>query len=104
MVTIGANMAEMHGYGWLIGPGKALDPNKLFLIMSELFGNGRSSSPSNTPEPFAGPRFPVMTIRDNVRAVHELLTKELHVQHLRAAGASPEDGKFINEHVAEFMK
>ena len=56
-------MADMHGYGWLIGPGKALDPNKLFLITSELFGNGRSSSPSNTPEPFAGPRFPVMTIR-----------------------------------------
>src|ERR1700733_11175513 len=25
-------MAEMHGYGWLIGPGKALDPKKLFLI------------------------------------------------------------------------
>ena len=51
-------MAEMHGYGWLIGPGKALDPKKLFLVTSELFGNGRSSSPSNTPEPFHGPRFP----------------------------------------------
>ena len=77
-------MAEMHGYGWLIGPGKALDPGKLFLVTSELFGNGRSSSPSNTPEPFHGPRFPVMTIRDNVEAVHELLTEQLHVQHLRA--------------------
>ena len=29
-------MAEMHGYGWLIGPGKALDPTKLFLVTSEL--------------------------------------------------------------------
>jgi homoserine O-acetyltransferase len=77
-------MAEMHGYDWLIGPGKALDPGKLFLITSELFGNGRSSSPSNTPEPFHGPRFPVMTIRDNVEAVHRLLTEELHVHHLRA--------------------
>jgi len=77
-------MAEMHGYGWLIGPGKALDPTRLFLITSELFGNGRSSSPSNTPEPLHGPRFPVMTIRDNVRAVHELLTDSLHVHHLRA--------------------
>src|SRR5579872_1909365 len=27
-------MAEMHGYAWLIGPGKALDPNRLFLITS----------------------------------------------------------------------
>jgi homoserine O-acetyltransferase len=77
-------MAEMHGYGWLIGQGKALDPKKLFLITSELFGNGRSSSPSNTPEPFHGPRFPVTTIRDNVQAVHAMLTEQLHVQHLRA--------------------
>src|SRR6201996_8227093 len=43
-------MANLHGYEWLIGPGKALDPNRLFLVTSELFGNGRSSSPSNTPE------------------------------------------------------
>jgi len=57
-------MAEMHGCGFIIGPGKALDPKKLFLITRELFGNGRSSSPSNTPEPFHGPRFPVTTIRD----------------------------------------
>ncbi len=77
-------MADMHGYGWLIGPGKALDPAKLFLVTSELFGNGRSSSPSNTPEPFHGPRFPAITIRDNVEAVHQLLTQQLHVQHLQA--------------------
>jgi homoserine O-acetyltransferase/O-succinyltransferase len=77
-------MAEMHGYGFVIGPGKALDPTKLFLITSELFGNGRSSSPSNTPEPFHGPRFPITTIRDNVNAVHQMLTEQLHVKHLRA--------------------
>ncbi len=77
-------MAEMHGYEWLIGPGLALDTSKLFLVTSELFGNGRSSSPSNTPEPFHGPRFPVMTIRDNVDAVHQLLTNDLKIQHLRA--------------------
>src|SRR5271156_5397426 len=77
-------MADMRGYGFVIGPGKALDPDGQFLITSELFGNGRSSSPSNTPEPFHGPRFPVTTIRDNVDAVHRLLTEELKVTHLRA--------------------
>jgi homoserine O-acetyltransferase len=77
-------MADMRGYGWLVGPGKALDPTRQFLITSELFGNGRSSSPSNTPEPFHGPRFPVTTIRDNVEAVHQLLTQELGVRHLVA--------------------
>src|ERR1035438_6453427 len=62
-------MANLRGYEWLIGPDRALDPSKLFLVTTELFGNGRSSSPSNTPEPHHGPRFPVMTIRDNVEAV-----------------------------------
>ncbi len=77
-------MANLHGYEWLSGPGHALDTSKLFLVTTELFGNGRSSSPSNTPEPFHGPRFPVMTIRDNVNAVHQLLTEQLHITHLRA--------------------
>jgi homoserine O-acetyltransferase len=77
-------MADHHGYEWLIGPGRALDPTKLFLVATELFGNGHSSSPSNTPEPYHGPRFPVTTIRDNVEAVHRLLTEELKVTHLRA--------------------
>jgi homoserine O-acetyltransferase len=77
-------MANLRGYEWLIGPGKSLDPEQLFLITTELFGNGSSSSPSNTPAPFHGPRFPVMTIRDNVEAVHRLLTEDLKVTHLRA--------------------
>ena len=56
-------MAQSDGYDWLIGEGRVLDPKKHFLIMTELFGNGRSSSPSNTPQPFHGPRFPVMSYR-----------------------------------------
>lgn len=77
-------MANMHGYEWLIGPGKALDPTKMFLVATELFGNGRSSSPSNTPDPLHGRHFPVTTIRDNVEAVHRLLVEQLHIKHLRA--------------------
>jgi homoserine O-acetyltransferase/O-succinyltransferase len=77
-------MADFHGYEWLIGPDLALDPSKLFLVATELFGNGHSSSPSNTPEPFHGPRFPLTTIRDNVEAVHRLLAEDLKITHLRA--------------------
>jgi homoserine O-acetyltransferase len=77
-------MADYHGYEWLIGPDLALDPTKLFLVTTELFGSGHSSSPSNTPEPLHGPRFPLTTIRDNVEAVHRLLTDELKITHLRA--------------------
>ena len=77
-------MATHRGYEWLIGPGRALDTAQVFLVATELFGNGHSSSPSNTPEPFHGPRFPVTTIRDNVEAVHRLLVDSLHITHLKA--------------------
>ena len=77
-------MATHHGYEWLIGPGRALDTASLYLVATELFGNGHSSSPSNTPAPFHGPHFPVTTVRDNVEAVHRLLTQDLKITHLRA--------------------
>lgn len=79
-------MANFNGYNWLIGsgPDRVFDASRDFLVLTELFGNGRSSSPSNTPEPFHGPRFPVMTVRDNVEAVHQLLTQALKVAHVRA--------------------
>ncbi|HJS74065.1 MAG TPA: alpha/beta fold hydrolase [Vicinamibacteria bacterium] len=75
---------DHHGYQFLIGAEKALDPSKYFLVSTDMFANGFSSSPSNTPPPFAGPDFPEIAIRDNVRAVHRLLTEELGVTHLRA--------------------
>jgi homoserine O-acetyltransferase len=77
-------MATNSGYDWLIGKGKALDPTKLFLVMTEMFGNGRSSSPSNTPEPLHGPRFPAIAIRDDVEASRRVLEDDLGIHHLRA--------------------
>ncbi len=77
-------MADWHGYEWLIGKDLALDPGKYFIVATEMFGNGRSSSPSNTPEPLHGPRFPVTTIRDNVTIVHQLLAQTYGVSHVRA--------------------
>ena len=77
-------MADLHGYDWLIGPGRALDPGRLFLVATEMFGNGRSSSPSNTAEPLHGPRFPAIAIRDDVEAARLLLVEHLGVRHLRA--------------------
>jgi homoserine O-acetyltransferase len=77
-------MIDQHGYDWLLGPGQALDTTRYFVITTEMFGNGRSSSPSNTPEPFHGPRFPAVTIRDNVRIAHAVLVDSLHLTHLAA--------------------
>lgn len=57
----------------LIGPGRALDSDQYFIIVPNLFGNGVSSSPSNTPSPCDGPRFPDVSMADNVRAQAQLL-------------------------------
>ncbi len=38
-------MADMHGDEWLIGPGKALDAGKQFLIATELWKRYTGFSP-----------------------------------------------------------
>ena len=43
---------------YLIGPGKALDPEKYFIVCINMLGSGLSSSPSNTARPLSGPDFP----------------------------------------------
>ena len=65
-------------------PAGVIDTNKYFVISIDAFGNGVSSSPSNSK---LQPRmkFPQFTIRDNVNAQHEVLTKVLKIKHLYAA-------------------
>jgi len=70
---------------FLVGPDKALDPKRYFIIIPDLLGNGLSSSPSNTPPPFDGPRFPLVTIYDNVLLQRRLLTEELGIERLALA-------------------
>ena len=67
---------------WLIGPGMALDPARYFIIIPNMLGNGLSSSPSNTPAPHDGPRFPQVTACDNVRLQHRLVTEKFGVKRL----------------------
>jgi len=67
---------------WPIGPGKALDPEKYFIIVPDMLGNGLSSSPSNTPPPYDRGRFPNVTVYDNVVAQHRLVSEQLGIRHL----------------------
>lgn len=67
---------------WLIGKGMALDPDKYFIIIPNMLGNGLSSSPSNTPEPYNASRFPQITAYDNVRAQHQLVTEHFGITKL----------------------
>lgn len=66
----------------MTGPGRAIDPDRHFIIFTNALGGGVSSSPSNTPEPYHGPNFPVVTVFDNVKLQHRLLTEALQINQI----------------------
>ena len=66
-----------------IGPGRALDPDKYFMVVPDMFGNGHSSSPSNTGAPHDRMRFPVVTAYDNVIAQNRLLTEVFGIEEIQ---------------------
>jgi homoserine O-acetyltransferase len=86
MVTaIGGNH---HRIDYLIGPNRALDPAKYFIIASDAIGNGLTTSPSNSK---AQPKmqFPKFNIRDMVGSQHRLLTEKFGIKKLvTVVGAS----------------
>ncbi len=67
---------------WIIGPGRALDPTRYFIVVVNILGNGMSSSPSNTPAPADGPRFPYVSVLDNVILEERLLREAFGIEQL----------------------
>ncbi|MFY9888893.1 MAG: alpha/beta fold hydrolase, partial [Streptosporangiaceae bacterium] len=83
------------GLGWwdgMIGPGKAFDTDRFFVVATNLLGGcsgttGPSSVNPATGEPY-GPDFPVITVADMVRTERAFL-HELGIERLAAvAGGS----------------
>ena len=66
----------------MIGEGMALDPARYFIIVPNLFGNGLSSSPSNTPPPYDRARFPLITYYDNIAGQHRLVTEKFGIERI----------------------
>ena len=66
----------------MIGPGMALDPEKYFIVIPNLLGNGLSSSPSNTPPPYDRAGFPLVTYYDNIFCQHRLMTEQFGVESI----------------------
>ena len=64
------------------GIGRAIDPEKHFVVSINMFGNGFSSSPSNTPYPQDGPRFPHISLWDNIACQYKLLTEHLGIDRI----------------------
>ena len=67
--------AQHHDTEFMVGVGGALDPAKYFIVIPNLFGNGLSSSPSNTPWPDTGSRYPDVTCFDAVQVQRRMLTE-----------------------------
>ncbi|WP_206935408.1 alpha/beta fold hydrolase [Roseococcus thiosulfatophilus] len=64
---------------WLIGPEGVLDPTRWFIVIPNMFGNGLSTSPSNSAH------WPdVVTSWDNVAAQKRLMEEVFGVTHLHA--------------------
>ena len=83
------------GLGWwdgMIGPGKAFDTDRFFVVSSNLLGGCRGSTGPSSRDPATGrpygSDFPVVTVADMVRAQRALLD-ELGIDRLAAvAGGS----------------
>jgi homoserine O-acetyltransferase len=82
---------DHHAFDFLIGPGKAFDPDKYFIVASDFLGNANVR-----PDITTGPTnsrlrmdFPHYTIRDEVSLEYRLLKDYLGLEHVVAvAGIS----------------
>jgi homoserine O-acetyltransferase len=83
------------GLGWwdgMIGPGKAFDTDRYYVISTNLLGGCRGTTGPSSPDPATGrpygPDFPVITVADMVRTERAFLD-ELGIERLAAvAGGS----------------
>ena len=80
VVLYPTSYSAQHGdLEWLIGPDGVLDPARWFIVIADQFGNGLSSSPSNTPG-YPG----LVTVWDNVQAQARLLRDQWGIERLHA--------------------
>ena len=64
------------------GANRDISPEKHFIISINLFGNGLSTSPSNANKKQRGSKFPTITLWDNIKCQHELLTKNFDIEKI----------------------
>ena len=66
---------------WMIGPGKAIDPAKYFIVVPNQFGNGLSSSPSDFG--YGDSDWVDVTLNDNIGAQRKLLQQQFGIERLK---------------------
>jgi homoserine O-acetyltransferase len=96
------------GLGWwdgMIGPGKAFDTDRYFVVSSNLLGGCRGTTGPSSPNPATGrpygSEFPVITVADMVRAEHALL-QALGIDRLAAVAGGSLGGMQALEWAVQF--
>src|SRR4051812_32805622 len=70
--------AQHYDTEWLIQRGGALDPDRYFIVIPNLFGNGLSSSPSNSDVTL----FPDISYHDAVAVQRRLLVEQFGISRI----------------------
>jgi homoserine O-acetyltransferase len=96
MFADGGPSASEGAWGGLVGPGRAIDTDRFFVVSSNMLGSSFGSTAPRSIDPATGraygPDFPVITLKDIVSAQHALL-RALGVTSL-AAVVGPSYGGF----------
>lgn len=80
-----------------VGPGRALDPAKYFIVIVDQIGSGLSSSPHNTPGAQSMARFPRVRIGDDVQAQRRLLKDAFGITELALVFGGSMGGQQVYE-------
>jgi len=87
ILAMHSNWADHHQWDFLVGPVKALDTDKYFIVATDMLGNACvrqsiTTGPTNSGLKMAFPRY---TIRDSVNVEYKLLKEYLGFDHILAA-------------------
>lgn len=86
VVVIPTSFGASHrDFEWMVGSDSLFDPTRYFIVIANLFGNGLSSSPSNSTAFATGGRFPFVTAYDNALAQKYVLERFFDVQRVAVA-------------------
>ncbi|MDG0972864.1 MAG: homoserine O-acetyltransferase [Crocinitomicaceae bacterium] len=84
--ALSGNSDVSEWWSGIVGKGKYLDPDRYFIICANVIGSCYGSTgPTSAalPESLKGHHFPLITVKDMVKA-HQLLANHLNIQHIHA--------------------
>lgn len=98
-LTGSADVADW--WGPLLGPGRAFDPTKFFIVCLNSLGSPYGSASPCTYDPdtgdYYGPEFPLATIKDDV-AIHRLVLDQLGIKSIAAVVGGSMGGMLVLEY------